>query len=446
MLIKNLKKMKILNSMGFKKYFKNTSWMVLEQAIRMVSSLLIGIWIARYLGAENYGIYSYVIAFSAIFTVISKLGLDSVIVKEIVNKLEKTDIYLSTCFWIKLKSSIILIIIIACTLYLTEQEAEIKIYIMIISFSMIFQSFDTIEYYFQAKTLAKYISISKIIQITISSSIKIYLVMNNYELFYFVLIFLFDNITLSVLYLYSFKVNKKKLKYNIFNLKIAKELLKESWPLIFSSFFAMIYLRIDQLMIMEFLGGKELGLYSAAVRLSESLYFIPILLTTSLFPAIINSKNVSQKLYKKRLQDLYILLVWIAIPLSIFFNYYSEEIINLTFGSDYLKSHQVLLIHVWSSIFIFLSAAFGRFLIIEKLAYLNMLRVFFGAIINVILNYLLIPQYGIEGAAYSTFISLFLINIVFDMLDKRLWEQLKMKVMAIIYPIQLFYTIINGKK
>ena len=101
--------------------------------------------------------------------------------------------------------------------------------------------------------------------------------------------------------------------YKHFELGIAKQLLKDSWPLIFSAIVVMIYMRIDQIIIKEMLGEYEVGIYSAAVRLSEGCYFIPMLITASLFPAILNGKKQSEELYKQRLQHLYTLMVWMAI-------------------------------------------------------------------------------------------------------------------------------------
>ncbi|MBD3843217.1 MAG: flippase, partial [Campylobacterales bacterium] len=215
-------------------------------------------------------------------------------------------------------------------------------------------------------------------------------------------------------------------------LSIAKQLLKDSWPLIFSAIVVMIYMRIDQIMIKEMLGEYEVGIYSAAVRLSEAFYFIPMLITASLFPAILNAKNQSDELYKQRLQRLYTFMVWMAIAIALPMTFLSDWLILLLFGQAYQEAGQVLMIHIWASIFVFLGVASGKWFITENLQRFTLINTSVGAILNVGLNLIFIPKFGIVGAAYATVISYgvaaYLINSIwkvsrsnFFMLSKSLF-------------------------
>ena len=192
-------------------------------------------------------------------------------------------------------------------------------------------------------------------------------------------------------------------------------------------------------MIMEMLGEQQIGIYAAAVKLSEAFYFLPALLTVSFFPAIVNAKKSSEKLYMQRLQNLYSLLIWLALPIAMLFTLIGQSVVVFLYGNEYEEAGEVLIVHIWSAIFVFISAGFGRYLMAENLAIINMNRVVIGAFINVVLNYFLIPQYGVIGAAYATLITLVLINYVFDIFNKKLWGQLSMKLIAFYYPLQLIY-------
>lgn len=165
----------------------------------------------------------------------------------------------------------------------------------------------------------------------------------------------------------------------------------------------MIYMRIDQIMIKEMLGVYEVGIYSAAVRLSEGFYFIPVLISTSVFPAIIYAKNM--KLYKVRLQSLYTLLVWIAIALASITTFFGKDLILLFYGQSYNMSGDVLIIHGWASIFVFLGVASGKWFIVQNLQRLTLINTCIGAILNVSLNFIFLPIFGIVGAAYATVVS-----------------------------------------
>ncbi|MGL5402272.1 MAG: flippase, partial [Acinetobacter sp.] len=353
----NLLKQKFLalkNHAGFMRYFKNSSWMLGEQMLRMVAGLLVGIWVARYLGPEQFGIFSYVLAFTALFSSIAKLGLDGIMVRELVNHSDRQDVYLGTAFWMKVLGAFLVMALIAVVLPWTSNDSTTTLYIFIIASGLVFQSFEVVDFYFQSQVLAKFVSICKVIQLTFSSLLKIYLVLTGAELIWFVWVVLFDQVTLAVTLFFAYRYQKVKiLPLAQLDFLVAKRLLKDSWPLIFSSMFAMIYLRIDQVMIKEMIGEKDVGIYAAAVRISEVFYFIPILLTTSVFPAILSAKKNNTALYMIRLQRLYALLIWTALVVALTISLIGKDIIVILFGQAYKEASNVLVIHIWSSIFIF---------------------------------------------------------------------------------------------
>lgn len=426
------------NHQGFRRYAANTSWMMAEQMLRIIAGLLVGIWVARYLGPQQFGLFSYVLAFTAIFGGIAKLGLDGIMVRELVNHPEKRDTYLGTAFWLKILGAFIVMGLMAAIVPFTSNDATTNLFIFIIAAGLVFQSFEVVEFYFQSQVLAKIVSICKVIQLALSSMIKIYLVLTEAELFWFVLVTAFDALSLAVSYFIAYQLRKNPAFYKHFDLSIAKQLLKDSWPLIFSAIVVSIYMRIDQIMIKEMLGEYEVGIYSAAVRLSEAFYFIPMLITASLFPAILNAKNQSEELYKQRLQRLYTFMVWFAITIALPMTFLSDWLILLLFGQAYQEAGQVLMIHIWAAVFVFLGVSFGKYLLAENLTKIAFQRTLLGAVSNVLLNLWLIPIYGVAGAAMATLLAQFIANVGYDPFDKRLHQQLKMKTKAFFMPWKLF--------
>jgi O-antigen/teichoic acid export membrane protein len=405
-----------------------------EQLLRMIAGLFVGIWVARYLGPEQFGLFSYVLAFTALFGGIAKLGLDVIIVHDIVNEPHMRDVCLGTAFWLKVAGAVVVMAIIALAVTFTSNDATTNLYIFIIAGGLLFQSFEVIEFYFQSQVLAKFVSFSKVIQLALSSLLKIYLVLTESQLIWFVLLSLFDTVTLAISLFISYQNQKNTNFYKYFDLTKAKSLLKVSWPLILSSIVIMFHMRIDQIMIKEMLGEYEVGIYSAAVKLSEVWYFIPLMISSSLFPSLINAKKLSVNLYYSRLQWLYSFMVWLAIGIALPMTFISDKLVNLLYGAAYSEAGSVLKVHIWAGVFVFLSSAFGRYLIIENLAKINFYRVFYGSAINVFLNLILIPKIGVVGSAYATLMSLFVINIFYDLFSSELRSQLNMKMRAFFVP------------
>lgn len=426
------------HNQGFLKYFKNASWMMVEQFLRIIAGLFVGIWVARYLGPEQFGIFSYVFAFTAIFAGIAKLGLDEIIVRELVNEPEKNDIYLGTAFWLKFTGAFFVMAIIVTIIPFTNNDFKTNLFIFIIASSLFFQSFEVIEFYFYSKVLAKLTSTCKVIQLVISSCLKIYLVLTQADLIWFVLVSVFDSLSLAVSYYIAYKVKNESVFFKNFDFNIAKLFLKDSWPLIFSAIVVMVYMRIDQIMIGKMLGEYEVGIYSVAVRLSEVFYFIPSLVSASIFPAILNAKKQGEEQYKKRLQQLYTFMVWLAVSIAIPMSFLANWLVILLFGNDYSEAGDILRIHIWAAVFVFLGIASSRYLLTENLTKISFLRTLLGAIGNVIFNLWLIPIYGMVGAAIGTLLSQFLANFAYDIIDKRLHGQLTMKTKSIIMPWKSF--------
>ncbi|MDO9268638.1 MAG: flippase [Methylobacter sp.] len=423
----------VLIHQGFRRYFANTSWMFAEQILRLIAGLLVGIWVARYLGPGQFGVFSYAIAFAAIFSAIAKLGLDGIVVRDLVREPSRRDVYLGSAFWLKLVGAIVTLVVIAISTQLFSNDRTTNLYILIIASGTIFQSFEVVDFYFQSQVLSKFVSICKLMQLVLSSLLKLYLIFTEADLFWFVLVSLIDQMILGLSLYLAYRYQKLGGFYSHFDLTTAKQLLQNSWPLIFSGLVIMIYMRIDQIMIKEMLGEKAVGLYSAATRISEAWYFIPMLLTNSLFPSIVNAKKVSETLYLARLQRLYTFLLWMGVAVALPMTFMSNWLITLLYGEAYNDAGQVLMIHIWAGIFVSLGVASGSWYTSENLQRYAFYRTLLGAIINVALNLVLIPDFGLIGAAIATVISYMVAGLLFDLLTVRTRKMFFMKINAIFF-------------
>jgi len=405
-LVSKLKSLK--NHQGFMKYFKNTSWLFAEKILRMVVGLFVGIWVARYLGPEQFGLFSYAQSFVALFSAVATLGLDGIVVRELVKDESRADELIGTAFWLKLAGAVMVLLLLAVAVNFTANDRLTNSLIFIIASATIFQSFNVVDMFFQAKVMSKYVVFANMISLLISSLVKIYLIMIEAPLIWFAWSVLFDSFVLVCGLFYFYIKNNLNVKYWRFNKNIALKLLKNSWPLILSGIVVSIYMKIDQVMIKEMLNSEAVGQYAAAVKISEAWYFIPMVISSSLFPAIINAKKKSEKLYYERLQKLYDLMVWMAIAIAVPMTFLSEWVVALLYGSKYHEAGSVLMIHIWAGVFVFLGVAGGKWLLSENLQIFSLLNTTIGAFVNIFLNYILIGRIGIQGAAWATFISYFI--------------------------------------
>lgn len=391
---------------GFLKYFKNTSWLFGEKILRIFAGILVTVWIARYLGPERFGLLAYAQSFVFVFMIIASLGLDGIVVRELVRNSNLYNKILGSAFILKLIGAIIVITFLSLVVQITDNDDSTNLLIFVIAASIIFKSFNVIDFYFQSQVLSKYVALANSISLFLSSIAKIILIICQSPLITFAYVIVFESIVLAggLIYFYVKNLQLKFFSWR-FDWKICKKLLKDSWPLIFSGFLISIYMKIDQIMIKEILGVEENGQYAAAVILSEAFYFIPVVIASSLFPAIINAKKNNKKLYVTRLQRFYSMMIWMAIAIAIPTTFLSDWLVNFLYGERYSQASGVLKIHIWASIFVFIGVANGKWLINENLQFFSMINTVIGVVTNVALNVILINKIGIEGAAWATIIS-----------------------------------------
>lgn len=393
------------NSQGFKRYFVNTSWLMGHRVLSMVVALFVGVYVARYLGPEQFGLLSYAGSFVGLFTALATLGLDGIMVRELVKTPERRDELLGTAFWLKAGGANLMWIGIAAAVPFTHNDTQTNILILIIAFAVIFQAFNVIDLNYQAEVKSKYAVYAQLVSLITSSITKLVFVWIGAPLVWFACVFLLDAVVQAMGLLAVYLKNTGKIWYWKWRWQTAKALLSDSWPLILSGMVISIYMKIDQVMIKEMLDAEQVGLYAAAVRLSEAWYFVPMAITSSVFPAIINAKKQSEELYYQRLQKLYDLMVWLAVAIALPTTFLAPWVIRILYGDAFLPAAGVLSIHIWAGVFVFLGIASGKWLLTENLQIFSTINTSIGAIVNIVLNYILVKNIGINGAAISTLIS-----------------------------------------
>ena len=405
---------------GFMRYFKNTSWLMGERILRMAVGLFVGIWVARYLGPEEFGLFSYAQSFVGLFMAIATLGLDGILVRELVKDQSKRDALLGTAFILKLIGAFIVLLLLFFTVNIISTDAQTKLLIIVIASATIFQSMNVVDFYFQSNVLSRYVAFANAFTLLISSAVKVWLIVNDAPLMAFAWVVLFDSVILSLGYIYFYLKIGNRIKQWSFDKALAQRLLKDSWPLILSGIVISIYMKIDQIMIKEMLNAEAVGQYAAAVKISEAWYFIPMVVTSSLFPAIIKAKKQSEELYYERLQKLYDLMVWVAIGIALPMTFLSDCVVSLLYGEQYSQAGSVLMIHIWTGVFVFFGVVRGKWMLNENLQTYSLVFMWVSVTINIVLNYLLIPVVGVVGAAIATLLTQATGTVIVPLFFKKL--------------------------
>ncbi len=418
----------------------NVGWIFFDRVFRMAAGMLIGVWLARYLGPEQFGQLNYAMVFPAILLPIATLGLTSVVVTELISpKTASKDHLLGTAFFLKLLSGLFAFLLVAISAYYFYSDRPTLIYMILFSAStLVFQSTDVIDLFFQSEVQSRRSVLAKSIAFVLSTLLRLYLLMTYANLVAFsALIFL--EAFLGALFLVFFynRYRSESLRKWRFDSSLAKHLLLMSWPLIMNDFFIFIYMRADQFMIESLADSAELGRYSAALRLSEVWYFIATALVSSFYPSILQLKASDETAFYKGYQQLLTLLAFISISISIGTCFFADTFVNLLFGNQYEGVAQILIVHIWAGVFVFLGVGTSNWFILYGQQRFMLYKTLAGAIVNVVLNLILIPKYGAIGASVATLIAYMLSAYVLNYATARTRPVFRMQTVAIIDTLRL---------
>lgn len=422
------------------KVIGNIGWLFFDKIIRMGVGLIVGVWVARYLGPEQYGKFNYALAFVALFSAFSNLGLDSIVIREIVRDPECTDETLGTAFVLKLVGAVVTFVLSAVFIYVLRPDDGIaQIMVLIVAVGTFFQAFDTIDFWFQSQVRSRFTVFARNSAFAIVSLAKVMFIWFGAPL----VAFAFAGVAEIVLGTYglvlAYRYTGHRLNKWYFKLASAKELLRESWPLFLSGVFVTLYIKIDQVMVGDMLGDREVGIYSAAVRLVEVWYFIPMAITSSVLPAVIKAKAKGEAEYYAILGNLYLLMIWLSLAVAICITLLAGPIVQTVFGQEYRAGSSVLSISCWSGLFIFFGLVSNHWYLLERLNHYTLYRHIIGALLNIALNLLLIPRYGITGAAVATLVTQFGTSYMFDLVNRptRILFRIKSRYFFLFLPITI---------
>lgn len=387
----------------------NTGWLFADNIFRMGVGLLVSIWVTRYLGPEQFGQLNYAVAFVGLFSTIALLGLDGVVIRNLVRHPDQKDEILGTAFLLKFVSAIITCgLIMIAILILRSTDHVTRLLVGITSVGLVFQSFGIIDFFFQAQVRSKFSAYSKSAAFLTCSLIKIVLIAYHAPLQAFAWIGVVEIIFGSLGLVVAYRSCGNRLADWRSNIPTAKALLRDCWPLIFTEIVITIYMRVDKILIGEMVGNSELGIYAVAAMLAETLYFVPLSISSSLFPGIVEAKENNEGLFQERLQRFYNIMAFSGYAVAVPMTFVASWLVPLLFGPAYIRAANMLVGLAWASLFINLGFARSYYLTAMNWTRLHFITDFLGCASNILLNIVLIPRYGGMGSVIASVLSYWL--------------------------------------
>jgi PST family polysaccharide transporter len=419
------------------KAVKNSLWLVSEKVTVLLVSLFTNVIIARYLGVSDFGSLNFAIAVYALFTPLTYLGLNSIVTRELINRPERHVRLMGSAFLLKLVGGVLLLIILVPFSGLFIIDTDAANIVKILAVSAVFESFSIIGYWLISRSMARSYTLASVGALLISSSLKIVLVYLGGSLLMLAIATASQAFVLSILLWLSYRQNNRYVVSWEPNPKLALELLSQSWPLAIAALFAIVYLKIDQVMLGQMLDTTAVGVYSAASRLSEIWYALPVAFATAVFPLMVANRREDEKKYRDILKKSYGFVFYSSFLVIGPVILLSEWVVEVLFGSEFRRAGSILTIHILACPAMFLGAIQSKALIAEGLQKYGLYRDVTGSVLNISMNLVLIPLYGGIGAAISTVVSYTFIVCVFPFLIRNTRNVGVLMLSGILYPARL---------
>lgn len=407
------------------KFAANTFWIIFGRVYQIAINLIVSVLSVRYLGPSNYGLINYAASFSSLFTAFCTLGIDEVMVNELIEKPQKQGKLLGTAICLRICSSIFSVLTISLIVYVLNPGETLTFWVTLLySLGLVMQSMEVIKFFYQQNLMSKVTSLLTVVARTIVSFYKILLLVLSKNVLWFSASNIVDHgifAILLILFYYKHKESGQGLKYES---SLANELLKKSHHFILSGLMVALYGQMDKIMLKHLMDEAQVGFYSVATTVNNYWPFILTAIIESARPLIIELFGTDQTLFKKRLTQLYSALIGISVVAAVGISIFAKQIILILYGEGYIISVNALRIVSWSTAFSYLGVARSIWVVPNGQQRFEKYLAAIGAACNAILNYLMIPVWGIIGAAIATLLTQIITNFFCGVFFKPLRENM----------------------
>lgn len=397
---------RLIQNKGARKHAVNAGSLVAERAVFAAVNLVVGVFVARYLGPVDFGQYTYLISIVTVFAAVSKLGLDGILVRELLVRPDDRSLDLGSAFWMMCLSSIILSLVVLSVMAVIGTAPQMILYMALALSLVMLQPFTVVDMAFQADVKAGIPAVSRVVVMLIGATLKILAIKSGAPLQVFFVIMAVEQAVLIAFYLIAAQLFHVPRFLSAFSIDRARELFRSAWPMLVNAIAVAINIRITQILVAVLMDDHAAGVFAAASRLYEAWIYVPFVCVLAVSPALVNARIQDRSLYETRLVILIQCILGMSFCVFLFFALFGETFINLTFGPAYAASYVPLVTLMLATLPAALGTIIGRYFVFEHREGAVAVRTILAAVLNIVICVVLIPIWGERGAALSVLFSL----------------------------------------
>jgi PST family polysaccharide transporter len=407
---------------------RNAGWLTAQRGTRLVLGLLVGAWMARYLGPAAFGILSFAQALVLILGAVAGLGLREVSIRELVRDSERQATILGSSAALQLAGGALAYALLAAVVpLLRPEDALARSVILVAGIALLFQASEVSSYLFDATVRARYAVMARVVTMLLLAAVRVMLILLEAPLVAFAWAAAAEAAVLAL----SLGVAMQWRGLPLHRLRASSEQmlqhLRDGWPLLLTAVAVVLSLRLDQLMLEALAGDVAVGQYSAAVRIAEPCLFLGGALLRSALPRLLSLEGPA---FEARYVEILRYPFYGLLALAVLIAAASGPLVALLFGAAYTPAAAALMVLAFSIPLSFLNVASSRYLLKHHEQGEILRRQLLGLVTNVGLNLVLIPDHGTLGAAAAT-LAAHLVMVVLPDLRPRYWPLLRLKVRAL---------------
>lgn len=394
------------------KFVRNIGWIFFGNLIHAVLQFALNIYVARAFSTDEYGLINYSASLITFFSSVGTLGFNGIITKKFAEDENNSSVYLGTGMIARAVFSLFAIVILQLFVRMSDDSnnrlAEI---VFFQSIAILFSAFDLPVYWFRYKSRANMVAIVRLVSFFISAIWRIVVILFFKDIVLYIIGVSMETL-LFVVALLELYVRKNSERRKWFSRSQLFSMLKISYPFIFSAVLSTIYGQTDKIMLRTMVDNTAVAMYSVSLTLAGAIVIVPTALIEGFRPDIMSYRLTNKDMYIRRLRQLYALVFWICIVYCLFITFFAELIILLLYGSKYLDAVPSLSLVVWYTSFSYFGAINNLYMVAENKTKWVQLTTMLGAVINILLNYILIPKYSVSGAAAASLITQVVVNFI----------------------------------
>lgn len=413
------------------KLVRNLLWLVGDKILRYAISLVVVVWTARYLGPENNGVLSYALAFTSFFGALVSFGMSTIGVTDLSKQPEREHSILGTATAI-MSAGVVVSIVLQTILISQIRPGDTLMHtlVLIIGISYLVRPLHSaVSIFYQAKPDYKPIVITSNIAFITVSLLKVVALIYSKDLNTLAAITAFEIVLLCILLTVHYQRTTSGVRLWKVERGLFFEYLKQGFPLFLSGLATDLYMRIDLVMVGDLHSNREAGIYAVAVNMVQIWYFLPVIVYNSVFPDIVRLYGQDIAQFRKKMQKWYNSMALLTYALCLPVTFFAPYIITLLFGEDYRESGYILSMLIWGAAFVNLGVPRNAYIYSYGYYRLQFEINMTSCVLNILLNFLLIPSYGAFGATAATLISYsyasFFSNFVYRRIRENGWMMLK---------------------